>query len=237
MVHVTGQCDMRYQNFTNFSDIFDTIKHQIIEAISVVTFNARGLGNRTKRRALFRHLHIAYPRSIIAIQETHSKPDIEGIWKSEWGGQIFFSHCSESAQAGIMILLPHGFNKTVSVVCGDVDGRLLSLQLDYTSDKLLLIGVYAPSIADQSVKCSFLAKVRDLLVDFGHLKTIVIGDFNIKLGPLDSDNLNYRPTRATNKLRDILEEFSMDDAWMEIPTCLQKKIYLASQELTSTIAH
>ena len=30
---------------------------------------------------------------------------------------------------------------------------------------------------------------------------------------MDTDNLNYRPTRATNKLRDILEEFSMDDAW------------------------
>ena len=44
-------------------------------------------------------------------------------------------------------------------------------------------------------------------------KTIVIGDFNIKLGPLDTDNLNYWPTRATNKLRNILEEFSMDDAW------------------------
>ena len=183
------------------------------EAISIVTYNARGLRNRIKRRSLFRHLHIAYPSAIIAIQETHSKPDMEGIWRSEWGGQIFFSHGGESAQAGIMILLPHNFNKTVSEVYGDADGRLLSLQLECGSEKLLLIGVYAPSIDDQSIKCSFLAKFRELLSDFGHLKTIAIGDFNIKLGPLDTDSINYRPTRATNKLHDILEEFSMEDAW------------------------
>ena len=183
------------------------------ESISVVTYNARGLRNRVKRRALFRHLHLAYPRAIIAIQETHSRPEMEVAWKSEWRGQIFFSHGGESAQAGVMILFPHCFNQTVSEVQADIDGRLLSLLVDYRSEKLLIIGVYAPSLDDQSVKCTFLTEFRELLYDNGHLKTIAIGDFNIKLGPLDTDSLNYRPTRAASKLRDILDEFDMEDSW------------------------
>ena len=190
----------------------DTIQHLMKESIAVVTYNARGLRNRVKRRALFRHLHLAYPRAIIAVQETHSRPEMELAWRSEWGGQIFFSHGGESAQAGVMMLFPHGFNRPVSEVQGDVDGRLLSLQIDYGSEKLLIIGVYAPALDDQSVKCSFLAEFRELLLDNGHLKTIALGDFNIKLGPLDTDS-HFRPARAANKLRDILDEFYMEDAW------------------------
>ena len=157
-----------------------------------------------------------------AVQETHSRPDLELVWKSEWGGQIFFSHGGESVQAGVMILLPHGFQQTVSDVRGDEDGRLLSLILDYGAEKLLLIGVYAPSLDNQSTKCFFLDKFREILLDYGHHKTIAIGDFNIKLGPLDTHSINHKSTRAANKLRDILDEFFMEDAWRYQHTAIRK---------------
>lgn len=74
------------------------------ERLSIVTFNARGLIRREKRRAVFRHMRIKYKNCIIIMQETHSKPDVEACWKSEWSGEIFFSHDLDSGQNGVAIL-------------------------------------------------------------------------------------------------------------------------------------
>ena len=40
--------------------------------IRLITFNARGLRETLKRRALFRHVHAMYPGYIVCLQETHS---------------------------------------------------------------------------------------------------------------------------------------------------------------------
>ena len=77
--------------------------------IYFVSFNARGLRNRTKRLSLFRHLHLTYKNSIIVLQETHSTPSTENIWKNEWRGKVFFSHGSETARARVAIFLPLEF--------------------------------------------------------------------------------------------------------------------------------
>ena len=57
--------------------------------ISLLSLNVRGLRNRVKRRSVFSFLK-DQSCDIFLLQETFSEPKEELIWKSEWGGAIFF---------------------------------------------------------------------------------------------------------------------------------------------------
>ena len=58
--------------------------------ISILSLNVRGLRNQVKGRSIFSFLKDQNYQ--IYLQETFSDPNDESIWKSEWGGAIFFSH-------------------------------------------------------------------------------------------------------------------------------------------------
>ena len=60
---------------------------------NVISLNVRGLRNRVKRRSIFCFLK-DQKCDVYFLQETYSKPKDENIWRSEWGGDIFFSHGS-----------------------------------------------------------------------------------------------------------------------------------------------
>ena len=185
-----------------------------IERISVVTFNTRGLRNRIKRRAIFRHIRIKYRHSIAILQETHSTENDENIWKCEWGGLILFSHGTDSCQAGVAILFPVDLPYIPSKVY-ESNGRVICAKIETRreQDDIIIMGVYGPSVDIQSEKCRFLEELRNLLLSVETQKVFLAGDFNIKLSKLDSDSTNYCCTRASNKLQDILSEFSLEDAW------------------------
>ena len=94
--------------------------------ISVVSFNVRGIRNRQKRRTVFRHLHLKYPKHVICIQETHSTAEVEQLWKNEWGSMVLFSHGS-ALVAGVAILLPRKFMGSIQGNLSDEDGRVIGV--------------------------------------------------------------------------------------------------------------
>ena len=61
------------------------------------------------------------------LQETYSTPEVENIWKSQWRGDIFFSHGSEHSR-GVMILLKENFDCEVKVHQEDKQGRFVILK-------------------------------------------------------------------------------------------------------------
>lgn len=181
--------------------------------ISIVSFNVRGLRNRVKRRTIFRHFRIYYPHSIAIIQETHSRPSMVHSWSCEWAGSIYFSHGTESGQGGVAILFPSQFPHCTSEIETDEEGRIVCAKVGLDSNPIIIIGVYAPAADNQTDKCNFLNKIRDMLNCFGNHNTFLVGDFNIRLQPIDSDNDNMLINRASTKLRNLLDEFSLEDSW------------------------
>ena len=68
----------------------------------ILSLNVRGIRSFDNRKALF-HWLSKEKSNIIFLQETYSTPEVENIWKSQWRGDIFFSHGSEHSR-GVMIL-------------------------------------------------------------------------------------------------------------------------------------
>ena len=93
---------------------------------SFCSLNVRGLNQSRKRRQLFRWLH-NNKFDIVFLQETYSTKSIESLWKSEWGGKIYFSH-GTSHSRGVMTL----FNPKLAALVGNIEtdknGRYLILQ-------------------------------------------------------------------------------------------------------------
>ena len=69
----------------------------------ILSLNVRGIRDQLKRRSIFAYLKDHSPK-IIFLQETYSEPSDEMIWKSEWGGEMFFSHGTKHSK-GVCILI------------------------------------------------------------------------------------------------------------------------------------
>ena len=62
-----------------------------------LSLNVRGIRSFDKRKALF-HWCMKDKADIIFLQETYSTPEVENVWKSQWRGELFFSHGSEHSR-------------------------------------------------------------------------------------------------------------------------------------------
>lgn len=109
----------------------------------MASFNTNGLRNENKRREVFNYLR-TLNIDIILLQETHSSPEVEKVWISEWGGPIFFTHGSTGSR-GATILVGRNIPITVETSRSDSEGRYLILDLLIESKKFILVNVYAPN--------------------------------------------------------------------------------------------
>ena len=98
---------------------------------NVISLNVRGLRNRVKRRRIFCFLK-DQKCDVYFLQETYSEPTGENIWRSEWGGDIFFSHGSLHGR-GVCILLNPSLNCTFENIHEGQFGRIISIDLNFNS--------------------------------------------------------------------------------------------------------
>ena len=149
--------------------------------LSFLSINARGLNQARKRRQIFRWAHNS-KADVIFLQETYSTKAIEDVWKSEWGGQILFSHGTNHSR-GVMILFnPRPDYQIVSSIV-DKNGRYLMLEVTTHDSSLLLCNVYAPN--DNTSQITFFSKLNHTLLQYANMQIILGGDFNCALSSLD----------------------------------------------------
>ena len=74
----------------------------------------------------------------------HSKPDKETVWRSKWGGDIFFSHGSIHSR-GVCILINLLYGQTVNNFNKDQNGRIISLDIASEAGNLFVCNIDAPN--------------------------------------------------------------------------------------------
>lgn len=110
---------------------------------SFCSLNARGLNQSRKRRQLFRWLH-NYKFDVIFLQETYSTENVEAMWKSEWGGNLFFSHGTNHSK-GVAILFNPKLDVRIENVIADKEGRYILLEVSLYDSTFLLCNIYSPN--------------------------------------------------------------------------------------------
>ena len=164
------------------------------------------MSNSQKRRAIFEKHRIH--ADFLILQETHSTPEVEGIWQNEWGGKAIFSH-GTSAARGVGVFISKKYASSVKNVYKDIEGRIVVLDVDIQEELITIAAIYAPN--EDSPK--FFVELGNVLRERQEHK-IIIGDFNLTLNvELDRENTFCNNNRAKDELENLNDEFNLRDIW------------------------
>ena len=113
--------------------------------LSIASVNCNGLGDMAKRMATFTFLQ-SLPSQIFLLQETHSTPDLEKNWATEWkaGPAIFNSNPQGgSSRGGVAILI----KAPLQIVTQNTDesGRVITADVNTLTHKIHIVNIYAPN--------------------------------------------------------------------------------------------
>ena len=157
------------------------------DTLNIFSLNARGLGDKKKRRAVFTWLNEKGP-GIFLIQETHSYPEKESEWRSMWDGAVQFSHGTSNSR-GLAVLISNGLDINITNTETDSDGRILILTCITSTLNLTIVNIYAPTIDRRTEQMVYANSVRNILDKHKGNNIILGGDFNICLDNFVPDGL------------------------------------------------
>ena len=172
----------------------------------MISLNTRGIVNDKKRRAIFdKH---RFHADILILQETHSSPDFEKVWESEWGGKIIFSHGSTQSK-GVAILVKKDFKSVIENIFTSIDGRIVMVDVREGCQVITIVAIYAPN-----EDCpQFFTNIASLIKERSEHK-IIIGDFNLVLDvELDRENTYSNNNKAMYEVENLCDEFMLKDIW------------------------
>ena len=150
--------------------------------------------------------------SIICLQETHSVKNIEKIWKSQWRGQILFSHGDSNAR-GCAILIKKRVDTQIYRVKKDTDGRYLIVEMSVNGTKYVFANLYAPNFDSPE----FFVRVFTEIQAFENPNVIILGDFNTVLNNFDKkgSDTGIQHPKAVEVINTYCESFGLLDIWRE----------------------
>ena len=179
----------------------------------MLSLNVRRIRSLDKRKALFNWL--AKEKSdIIFLQETYSTPEVVNIWKSQWRGDLFFSHGSEHSK-GVMILFKENLDHEIKVHREDEQGRFVILKSLIQSQPFVFVNIYASNkIEDQ---CIFFEEIKKQLDEeelVENCEVIIGGDFNVILDAnLNGTGGKPQVKESCKKIEDLCSSLDLIDIW------------------------
>ena len=184
-----------------------------MEHLNLSTFNARGLGDATKRRTVFGWLK-RYHSGIVFLQETHTHIGSHKTWENEWKGQVFLSSGTTSSR-GVAILISAKLNITVEHIVKDTQGRFILLDARLDDQNFILVNIYAPTKDKKEEQKDFFIYIHDILIEYMDRHLLVGGDFNICLQPEIDKKGGILEKQSDNALmiETLAEELDLVDVW------------------------
>ena len=173
--------------------------------------NVSGIGERVKRRQIFKYLK-EKNTDIACIQETHASKSKHKIWNAEWGGTIVYSDGCDKAK-GVAIL----FHKKLGILHDDIkihkdsNGRYLQVEFALNTKKICLINMYAPNTDNPEYFVEAFAGIEQIEADY----LMIMGDLNIWLNP-ELDRKSVVHNRVKSKSVTIVNTFLEESNWLDI---------------------
>ena len=86
-----------------------------------------GFRDKNKKHELFIWLN-AKDLSIVSLQETHCTSELQDLWKTEWGHEIYFSN-RRNHSGGLFILFSQKPNYSIEETITDTNGRYILVKV------------------------------------------------------------------------------------------------------------
>ena len=125
----------------------------------MLSVNAREMRSLEKRKAVFGWL-IRQGVDICFLQETCSTKEVEKVWKTQWQGDMFFSHGTVHSR-GVLILVKNELEFKLNHVRQDSQGRFIVLDAIVQGQRFILTNIYAPNKTEEQIV--FFDQINDEL--------------------------------------------------------------------------
>ena len=169
-------------------------------ALTIASFNVRGLRDNAKQREVFNWLR-SKKFSICMLQEVHCTENTNHAWSAEWGYQTIFS-AYESNKAGVCILFNNNFSFQIERTFVDLSGRFIICDIKANDKSLTLANIYAPNDDNPAFFLDWFVHLDDFKCD-----DIIIGDDVNLILDVEKDKSGGLPKTHQNCLK-IIKEFS-----------------------------
>ena len=193
-----------------------------MNGMNIISLNARGLGDNSKRKEVFYWLY-KQNSDIIFLQETHSSVQMESIWRTQWGGDIYYSHGETNAR-GVAILIKKSSPITVKNQYKDDYGRYVILDVTIADKDVTLVNLYGPN----EDKPEFFLELINNIENLPNDNRIIGGDFNLVLDKLvdKSGGRMITHEKCTEVVLAWMQETDLLDIWRHQHPLDQKYTWL-----------
>ena len=183
--------------------------------LNLISLNVRGLRDRGKRKSILEWCKHK-KGDILFFQETYSTPEVETRWKSELGGNAYFSHGTNHSR-GVLVFIAPTLNIDIIDLKIDEEGRFIFLKGVIQGMKILFGNFYFPTRDKEREQIQFLKDLEKIILEIWsrEYELVLGGDYNLIMDKkLDYMGSNI-PSR--NKFNDIFEDFldryCLEDVW------------------------
>ena len=180
--------------------------------LNIVSFNAQGLRNVKKLRALFREFK-KKNFDIITIQETYLLKEDIPLIEREWEGPFFLSEGTKNSK-GLLTLFRKSF-KEEDIICTFSNDRIIMTSFNFDDNPLIIFNIYGPcGDKDKPIFLNDLSKLIDLKVNKEEAYYIIMGDINIvKSNNLDIIAGSAHTKRSVSELNKFVDNYNLIDVW------------------------
>jgi hypothetical protein len=128
-------------------------------------------------------------------------PAMSSIHRQARGGVIVYSHPKYK-------LIDHSVRRTSTLGHG-----VVGVYTTPTGSKLIVAGIYGPSINSDTESLAFFQEINDILFElentFQTSNIIMRGDFNAVLTPTDTSSYHINKKRTSVMLQEIIQEHNL----------------------------
>ena len=198
---------------------------------SVITLNVNGLNAPTKRHRLAEWIQKQDPY-ICCLQETHFRPKDTYRLKVKGWKNIFHTNGNQK-KAGVAVLISNKIDFKINTVTRDKEGHNIMMKGSIQEEDITIINVYVPNI----VAPQYIRQMLTTMEGEIDSKTIIIGDFNTPLTPMDRSS-KQKINKETQALNDTIDQIDLTDVYRTFHPKVAEYIFFSSaHEPFSRIDH
>ena len=182
-----------------------------------MSLNVRGLRNDNKRNKIIKHYlysHTLVRPHVVFMQETHSQPQDEKVWKVHFKYRLLFNHDGND-KGGLLIAVSQDIQFEIHNKVNKKDFMLIYCTIN--GDRYTLVNVHYQDSHKHGLQYlqSFYKNLWDNVTLFNCNRIIIGGDFNCYQTELDVlHSRTYNSSRVeSNITNQFISETNLQDAW------------------------
>ena len=185
----------------------------LMENFKIGSLNINGARDVRKRAALYELSRVKHI-DVLFLQETHSDPDNQTDWRTEWAGQVVLSHHTTTS-SGVGFLFSTRFSPLSCEVEHIIEGRFLVVKARFDHFSVVFMNIYAP--CSGAHRKMFFNTVSKRLAEVNPEEFLFVGgDFNCTEDDRLDRNHNEPHPASQSVLRQLVHSHDLVDVWRRL---------------------